>query len=260
MALANENGYRVISEPYEYIFNICGPLKDESVCGDGAKEGLSACETRKFDNGTVSKTAIGYTKSQRLFLNDEDDRTFLEYANEKNGCKLTLDFVCDNSGVESKPTFERKDGKCSFFVRFPTRITCKGAAEAIMCVAVDNASSTEYDFSELISNGKPEVADLKARPLSGKGGEVYVNVCKAAGPKLCKGKASVCYVYEDKGATINFSMGNPVKPPFVDEFGKIIVESSGGDKCPNTGKEAKSRIHFVCDKDGLVRALLLMVC
>ncbi|EDQ90373.1 uncharacterized protein MONBRDRAFT_36765 [Monosiga brevicollis MX1] len=220
---------------------VCQALSTSGSCANSG-----ACLT---NNG--KQVNVGSANADLTWL---DDQATLVYTAADAKCaggstSTVIVFVGDDGALGSGSASLDIDEECYRLVTWRTALASSSTCEKT-CVAYDEATGNEYDFSTLgrykdNSNWIAETADHEF--------DYVINVCRCLTPGVasnqCSGEAGVCQVKKD-GSQI-FNVGSPAEPVVRDGVVYLRYTNGDADGCPTSAdgiqRHRSTLIEMVCD-------------
>lgn len=229
--------YDVVSDQYNYTFNICAPLPADNACS-----GLSGVANASMCQSEIAKPVAVISRwdsSVKLGV-DSSGAPEVSSANGDN-CfpseaprTLEIGFVC--SPNRRVGDISLVNTGCTYIVQFETSLACGSDPVEVPCGLTSNGAT--YDLSPLKGKVLNVTLDQYAYTLSVcsnlAGGNTWAVQDEASGGNRVAGLGW----WTDAGS------GTPEWS--LDFYGNPVVSTSNGDSCYPSEKPRTAAVEFVC--------------
>ncbi|XP_035535041.1 cation-independent mannose-6-phosphate receptor isoform X1 [Morone saxatilis] len=244
LSKADGGYYNLTSGHYDYLINVCGPVKAVSC---PVKAG--ACQVEK------SAWSLGEANSRLSYYDGLIQLTYSngsQYNNKEHTLRSTvISFLCDPEAGAGKPEFQVEDNYTYNF-RWYTSYACPERPHE--CLVTDPNTLDQYDLSSLsrsTTGSNWQAMDWTANT------KYYINICRPINAvQGCDRDASVCQMnyIQDKGSpkeVVSVSnMGISKRGPIIEGRDRLLLEFTDGSACVSDGQKLTytTRIHLVCSR------------
>lgn len=214
----------------KFQLNVCGPVRS-AVCS--ATDHVTACEIGKNNSVTI----IGRLDGSHVQMYQQKG-IVLTYRNLSKGVTTEIHFLCNRSAVNTNPKFIGMSGKTYSF-ELETPLACRTWPQE--CMVLDN-NGGRIDMSPLSKS----YGNWVSQPSS-TGVQYHINVCGPLNPVLAHncsdGAVGACRTDPHSSVSLGYMSGGLR----ITESDTVILEYTGGSKCPSGGRYSM-HIEFLCSR------------
>ncbi|KAG1683720.1 Cation-independent mannose-6-phosphate receptor [Nymphon striatum] len=247
--LASDLGYKVESEDYIYMINVCKRL-NSSLCNLKTAESASCQISTKTPDKKLS-WSLGKPDDKLTY---EDGFIYLDYKsgtsyNSGKSRNTRISFVCDPDASIGHPTFVTERNETYIFNWF-TSYACPYMPTE--CITADPLTGQRYVLSQL-SGVWPVLVSHSSHASSLK---IYLSVCRTLKmsqvPEGCDFRASACMtsLANEKEQVIYENLGEYSDPPVFSSPGHLTLTYDSSVACTEYSmqKNVTISIHFICNE------------
>lgn len=248
---ADGDFYNLTNGGYDYLINVCGPVKTSS-CPDKA----GVCQLERAGGTAAQSWSLGEADAHLSYYNGLIQLTYSngsQYNNEQHTLRSTLiSFLCNPEAGIGQPEFQVED-KYTYNFHWYTSYACPERPHA--CMVTDPITLDQYDLSSLSRTGSNWMVMDLSDTISLK--KYHINICRPLNPVAgCDRHASVCqtqYIVEQstpKEVVSVSNMGESKRGPIIESRDHLLLEFTDGSACLSDGLQLTytTHIHLVCSR------------
>ncbi|XP_013417456.1 cation-independent mannose-6-phosphate receptor [Lingula anatina] len=249
LARGNYNVTDSASPRKKFIINVCSTVVHEKnvMCPHKSAACLINLDERNY---TKRFHDLGEVTDQPFSM--VNNRLTLTYTNGEpcamgsGNSKTIITFECDHAAIDTNPVYTLTEN-CDYHFMWRTSAACPvnhgGDTTRNNCTAVNPVTGYTFDLKSLAKDTGYSVRDASGQRMD-------INICAPVknAPVGCGDNSGACQtVVTNERHSYNSGIAN-ARLQYDD--GSLMLNYSGGDKCPNTGLSRNTIITFVCGAQG----------